>query len=370
MRNRLTLLSGLVLVLAGSSFAATTLKPSVTPGLSYAFDNTTKMDLNLTLNIGGQQMNMPQTMTQVSTGTLEVLEAANGKISKAKITFAPNCASSMAAMGQQQEKPFPLAGKTVTAALTPTGVDIQPPDGVDADTQKSVLEMLKGEDGLYPTRPVNVGDEWTGALGSGEMKSDVKFKLDRVSTVNGREVAEITAGGTLSGVENGMNMAGNIKGPVVMDVQTGLITSAAIAGDMKIDGNVVENGQQIAITGNGTMSVAAKNTISGAGAVPNANGNMPPPINNFPLPTAALSGAYAGDGLTMNVTGDDIALELGVNKFTGKITQRNGANLAGNFSHQGTTFDFKCVVNGDNVDFTTGTKTYKLKKQGNPNPLG
>lgn len=365
MRDRMKLLSGLVLILAGSAQGATTLKPNITPGVSYAFDNTMKLDLNLGLMAGGQQMNVQQTIAQSSAGTVEVLEAAGGKISKAKITFAPSCGASVTMMGQQQNKAFALAGKTVTATLNGKLVDVVPADGVDEESRKAIADLITGEDGIYPTKAVNVGDEWSGSLGNGEMKSAMKFKLERISNVNGREVAELTTTGQISGVENGMNMNGTVAGPVVMDVLTGIVASGQVGGDLKIDGNMTEAGQQIVVNGTGKMSVGTKTVISGTTVTPPPV--ITPPAVDGPV---TLAGLYAGDGLTLNVTGDDVKIELGTNQFGGKIAQRNGANLAGTFTHNGKAFDFKCVVNGDAVDFITGSKTYKLKKQGAANPLG
>lgn len=388
MRRRIGWTAGWVLALAVSAHAATTLKLDVKPGVSYAFDNTMNLDLNLGLNAGGQQMNLQQTLAQVSAGTVEVLEAVDGKINKAKISFDAKNAQTMTTMGQTQSSPFALAGKTVTATRNGDAVDIQPADGIDEQTRDAVVELIKGEDGIYPARPVEVGDEWDGTLGSGDMKLQMKFKLDRVATINGREVAELSTNGQLAGVVNGMNMKGNVVGPMVIDVATGLIASGNVAGDLKIDGNVVEQGQQIAVDGAGKMSVTAKSTINAPAsrvapggepghALNPPNGPQTPahgaptnPLGGDAAPAPSLSGTYAGDGLTMTVTGDDIRLELGASKFTGKITRRSGVDFSGTFSHDGKSFDFTGIPNGDSVDFTTGTKTYKLKKQGAANPLG
>ena len=384
MRFPKTLVVGYVIALACSTQAAPqTLKLNLAPGMNYAFDNKTTLDMNLGLTMGGQQMTMQQAISQSMSGTIEVLEAVNGRPSKAKVNFAPTCGSSATMMGQQQDKPFALAGKTVTVTMNGSNLDIQPADGIDDETRKAVAELVSIDDGIYPTKAVDVGDEWMGGFGAaGPMQPKLKLKVANFSKINGRDVVELACSGDIAGVENGMNMSGTVSGPVVMDILTGLSVDGKISGDLKINGNTNENGVQVAIDGTGKMSVSAKNVIGAAGGVAPMPNNPTPAAGGNPLggenPLAGvtaptLNGLYAGDGLTMTVNGNNINLELGTSKLSGNIVSHDGNKFAGTFSSNGKTFDFTGIDNGTSVDFTTGSKTYKLKQQSPAapaNPLG
>lgn len=384
MRNRMKLMTALVLAMAGVAHAVPqALRLSLPPGTSYTFNSTMKTDMDLMVNANGQQMPMQQSQGRVMSGTIEVLESANGVPTKTKVTFGQDCGMSMSMMGQQQGRPFALAGRTVTVTVNGEAIDIVPADGVDEEVRSAVSELVVRQDGIYPDRPVDVGDTWQGNLGAaaGELQPKLTLKLERFDTVDGRSVAHLACQGEMNGVNNGMNIAGTLAGPLVLDIATGLPLEGSLAGDMKMNGNTTENGMPIQINGTGKMTFTGRHVIRGDAPRPFAPDVNPNPINppnpvnpigpDNPLGGApALGGTYTGDGLTMTIAGDDIQLDLGGRKFAGKIARLDGSTVSGSFSHEGTTFDFKCVPNGNDIDFTTGTRTYKLKKQGGGNPLG
>jgi hypothetical protein len=374
--------ASVVLFCAVTAHSAETLRQNVTPGVVYQFDQSLTMNMNLTINTGGQQMNMVQTVRQATVGKMEVIEAASGQPSKARISFTPQSGGTMEMMGQSQSLPFNLAGKTVTATVKDGVVSVDDPNA-DQMSKGAIDGLMKSDDGMFPDRPVNPGDEWNGTFAAGaNMKPSLKIKFDRVSDVGGRRVAELSCQGTLDGNEQGMNMRGTIGGPVVVDLATGLVVKGAMAGDLVVEGATQQAGANMTVNGTAKLGMNVAGNVSGGNAVANVGGGANGPIAG-PAPVApvdnplvggpaptAVDGTFSGDGLVMTVNGKSVRLELGANTFDGTITAQDATSFKGNFSHQGQSFDFNATLAGDTVNFITGQKTYRLKKQGANNPLG
>lgn len=261
------------LVASTCALAQETLRTNLQPGLTVAFDQQNQMQLNMSMQVGAQPMNVQQNITQTMKGTMQVLEAQNGRATKARFSFEPNIGTTMNMMGQQQVVPMPIAGRSLEATLNASGMlsttavdqaGMLPM--LDQDTQQALIAMMSPQADLLPNRVVNVGEEWTTTVGSPQdtLRPTLTFRVEGYEMRQGRKVARLSVRGNLSGVEGGMNMSAEMTGTSILDVATGLDVQSTMTGPMRTSGTVTENGMQIQMQGTGTITQNSKSTIGGA----------------------------------------------------------------------------------------------------------
>src|SRR5690606_36850666 len=99
-----------------------------------------------------------QSMQNTRTGRMEILEVADGKAVKIRVTYAPTSGGRMESMGQRQEVRFGAAGQRVTVSRQ-NGMTIIDHDGdLDDATQQELTSLLDEQTSLFPDRPLRVGE--------------------------------------------------------------------------------------------------------------------------------------------------------------------------------------------------------------------
>lgn len=241
-----------------------TLKMNLPANKAWKTAVDTDMNMNMTLKQGDQEQTIEQKMKMVLNSTMTPLEVADGTPTKMKVAYAADCKITMTMMGQTKDVPFPLAGKTLTVTKKADGsVDVDPAEGVDAQTMSSLKNAMDSAKAFYPDHPVGAGDTW-------DVKSDAMAKmfqmadakgtltctLDKLAEQGGRKVAMVSMKGSISGTASGVHMDLDLSGPLVIDVATGQALDSTIKGDMKI------KNEQPAMTGTGTIGVKQTNALA------------------------------------------------------------------------------------------------------------
>ena len=357
-------------------------------GTQIQFAETTGLNFDMQMNLGGQQMNVQQQIANREAGTMEVLEADGGRPTKVRVTFAPDSGASVESNGQSQKSPFPLAGQTVTiTAAAGDSVTVEPDPGLDPAVKKELRDYLTLGGGLLPEEPIGPGDSWKpdpDAMGEAMpgITPETTLTLGQFATRDGREVAEVTAKVQAQGEMQGANMNVTANGPMVFDVATGVLLSSDIAGDIKMSGTVEQQGMTVQIDGGGKLTQQSRNTLTSAGGgaaatlQPPAGGAAATPQTPVPpaTPDAPAVGStepadlYTDGTLAVAVRGDTLTLTRGGDSYPGTVASRNGQSLSGTFTASGTAFPYTATLAGDTLTFETGGATYTLKKQGATSP--
>ncbi|MFK7959097.1 MAG: hypothetical protein AB8G96_01105 [Phycisphaerales bacterium] len=361
------------LVLAGTALAAETIQYAVPSGLKFSFDNTMRLDLSISMDLMGQQMKFDQKMSQIMKGSAEVLESANGRPTRVRMTFDDSCGGSTSGMGGEAPIPFSVGGQTVTVTVKGKTVTLEPSDAVDDVTRQAIADLVVLDDGFLPKKPVDVGDEWEGSFGSsanaapGAEASRVTFRVEKFTEMAGRQVAVLSARGTMDETADGMNMKTDITGPVIVDLATGLVMKATVDGTVVMDGKAVQQGMEITMQGTGAMKVRNGVVFGASGSAGRVAAPAIRPAKSNPLggekePASDLDGTWSGDGLTMVVKGSVATLTLGDLALDGTLTEQTSGNFKGTFKYGGETFTFEGDFEGDSASLVTGGATYALKR--------
>ncbi|MEO0632236.1 MAG: hypothetical protein AAFY46_16150, partial [Planctomycetota bacterium] len=154
---------------AGSAAAQHTLRYNIEPGLTYGFEQTVSMRMDLDMTSGFQQMQLDQQSEQVASGTIEVLSAHNGATSVARLTFDRESGSVITSsmMPQPQRVPFELAGRAIVATVLPNGsLSIaddrgETLDGLLPDTVQLVRSVAVPDPAFPPADAVALDESWT-----------------------------------------------------------------------------------------------------------------------------------------------------------------------------------------------------------------
>ncbi len=264
-------LPGFLLIAVGFAapgFAAERIEFRLPPGFSYTFDNVTDSTSVLDVSADGQSMTVEQKMKQRIRGSVEVLESADGIPSRVRIGFDPSSGSTMSSNGATEEMPFALAGQTievsvrneqVVAIVGAGGRDV----ALDDETRSVVSEIAIAEKALLPGRPVEAGDEWSADLARDDRPLTPRFNLEVAGFGEqaGRRIAKVDANGTLTGSQQGMNMDGEVSGPIVFDLESGVPLSSRLAGSIAVDGVVDQGGTAVTITGSQYVTISSNNRI-------------------------------------------------------------------------------------------------------------
>ena len=372
-------------------------------GEAWTFDQSSGMSMTIQVGPAGQGGQGGQQVQQAGgekrAGTATVLAVRDGAPSALTVTFAPDCAASQTQNGQRQDKPFPLAGKTVRVKKDEMGVvEI---DGADTDpaTTAELTKMVTVDRSCLPPRPVSVGDEWAGdpaqlakELGLGPNDSaTVKCRLARLTTVAGRPAAEVALTIASSKTENGATTKMTIDGTAQTDVATGQTLQLDMAGKLDISGQTDTPQGQVPVQGDGKMEV--HQTLHPTAGFAAAPVTVPAPVpasvaaadptqvaspQRNPLdpdpPPAPFAGTFKNGKITVQLQPAGPAgqyagtIAMGDRTFPA-TAHADGNRLAGTFQSGGTAFEFTATINGPALEMTSGKNTFELQKDAPPNPL-
>lgn len=402
------------------------IRSNIQPGLSWSMQQVEAMDLNSTMKANGQSQQMRQIWKRRIVAKVEVLEAANGRATAARITFDKESGGQMEdGQGQKMPMPFSLAGKTVNAKLDGQGMVTHDAGQIPPPDEEVVASIMMGDDAFLPQQPVGVGDTWTPDMNAlarkwqidpNKSKMNVSLTLKDLKEAAGRRYGMVEfvmqVGGEMDG---GMQGERKINGTAMIDLATGKIAAIHGEGTMTMSGMQQQQGQDgntyvIQMESQGKLTTQAELVIGGASGSrsdPNVGGNNggniggknggnnpgPGPIGGFtggsnnndrpapgpgPGPATPQAGSFSFSDGTMNFSFDvdpnrqGIAgtIEMEGNKYPARITQWDGRMLRGTFEAGGSQFDFTGQLNGDTLTFQTGKTKYELKsKPAKKNPL-
>jgi hypothetical protein len=259
---------------------AETIRFNITPGLTYAFDRGSTVDLALELSGGGQKMEAAQRAVESIRGTVEILAAENGRPTRARVSFDPASLTVTTFMGQEQRTPFALAGRTVVLSLAGTELrGLEPEDGapplpeLDPAVRRAIADVVAADDAMLPKTPVDVGDSWTAEprRPGDQIHPSLRYRVREFTERNGRRVAVLECRGTLVGTQPGVDLKGTVSGPTLLDLETGLMLEGTLTGSLTSSGVVDQGGVSVFIFGQGTIEQSARLTIPPvAGGSPNA----------------------------------------------------------------------------------------------------
>lgn len=382
-----------------------TIKLAIQPGQSWTFSQTrdSRTDAKATSNGVTQPFTTVNRTTR--SGRTEVLSVKDGKPTAMRITFDGNCADSMEMVGQpKQERPFGLAGRTITIKQEADGTVSDDLQGqIDPAARNEAHGMLSMSEALYPSAPVAIGQEWQAnpqalaremELPGPNDRAGMTLKLLSIKTMEGRQVAEVKVSTAITTEQNGLQTQMVAQGTSLIDLQTGRQNNIDLNGTLKLFGRQQgpgPNGEavQYDIQGAGTMTMAASTKLDRLTTVTDGTRNGANNANDAPAdvvtdaptaeePTNPLAGKidpFVGrfsDGqltLTLAATngGYQGTVQLGEQTFPVTATAA-GQSLEGSFEASGTKFPFKGKLDGT-LSFETGGKTYVLKKAAPAGPV-
>ena len=371
------------------------LKLAVAADQQWSFQQTSSMSMQVQVGNGGGQQ-MQQSADQKRSGTVTVLATKDGAATALKVDFGADCGQSAKQNGQQQDAPFPLAGKTVRLKKDDLGI-VQIDASTDPATTNELSNMLTPDRSLYPPHPVSVGDEWTGdsaglakQMGLGPNDSvTVKCKLARIATVDGRPAADVTVNVVGTKTENGVTTKMTLDGTAEADLATGQTLQADMTGTMAISGQADTPQGQQAVTGDGKLELhqsvrptgnwAAAPAVPTDTAAPMAGGNGAAPAAN-PLAGGGeavdkFSGTFKNDKITVDLApsgrpmGYTGTIKMGTNGFPAVAQAGPDGKLVGSFASGVNKFDFTATVDGSTMQLTSGQSSFTLQKNAPPNPL-
>ncbi len=369
-----------LLLVAGVARAAETIRFAIPAGLSYRFEQSSTMDLDVAVDMDGRRMSDRQRIVQTLRGTATILASEDGRPTRARIAFDRASGGSTTMMNQEMPQPFALAGRTVELALDGTRVlALEPPAGdpplptIDLATQRTIADVVAADAEMLPDGPVAVGDTWTARprRAGDQVHPTLTFRVERFADRDGRRVAELSVEGRLASATDAMQLDGRVTGPSVVDLATGLTLESRLSGRLTTASEMAQGGMTMRMNGQGTVEQAARVTLD-AGAVaggPSPAGGGDDAPAPAPSGDATLDGTWTGDGLEMRVEGDAVRLTMGELAVAGELEERAGGRFGGRFMHQGATFPFTGTWTGDEATFTTGGRTYRLRRPA-ANPLG
>jgi len=268
----------LLIAAAASTDAAERIEYRMPAGFAYSFDNTTDAASVLDVTTGGQRTTLEQTLEQRVKGAVEILESPDGVPTRLRVYFDPSSGSTTTTFGNSEELPLALAGQTVEVAVqNEQVVSIRSDDGrellhagaLDEGTLSVVSEIAVAERAMLPDGPVNIGDEWTARLAREDrpLTPELNLVVAGFGDRAGRRIAKADVDGTLRGVQQGLDTDGELRGPVIFDVQSGMPVSSRLSGSIAVNGTVEQNGTAMAVTGSQFVTITT-NVEIGAVTMP------------------------------------------------------------------------------------------------------
>jgi hypothetical protein len=251
-----------------AALAAETLEYRMPEGFSYAFENVTESGSVMDVEADGLTMPLEQEVITRTAGSVSVLASEDGVPSRVRIRFAPDCGTRSTANGATQDMPFALAGRTIVVDVRDEAIvavrDMDAGDLVlDEQTRRVVADIAIADESLLPGRPVAPGDSWVADMAREERSSTPVLDLEVVAfgEQGGRRIAELAAEGTLEGSQQGFAMAGRLRGPIVMDLESGMALSSRLTGAIDVDGTLNQGGTMVTMRGVQSITMTSSNRI-------------------------------------------------------------------------------------------------------------
>ena len=290
-------------------------------------------------------------------------------------------------------------------------VTVEPANTMDQESESFLHELMEfGWRDLLPGRSVNVGETWnpdasnyTRGLGldpGGTVQ--ITAQLASLGQANGRPTAELNLRLQINGAFDGLPMQGMQQGRATVDLATGMVLSAQLAGELPLD----VQGPEGSLKGKASWQINRQVTNLQAGpAAGAAAGNgpnfAPPAIENQAGPSVngqsppPFAGTFTNDQLQLTlIEGQPRRIEIrrGDLVTPGRLTGNRDINMTagdngqmtievtfqGFFEHNGNEYDFSAEQpSPDKILFTTGKTTHELTLQrpavkeeaGEPNPF-
>ncbi|MEM8816659.1 MAG: hypothetical protein AAGE85_12610 [Pseudomonadota bacterium] len=243
-------------------------------GFTYSFDSLTESRSVVDMISAGQSTTLEQTYEQHIQGAVEVLEASGGTPTELRIRFDQSSGSKTIVSGTTQETPFALAGRTIeVTVLDEQVVSITDGSGrnmpLDDETRSVVAELAIAERAILPGRAVGIGDQWTADLVREDRPLAPKLTLEVAGFGEqaGRRIVKLDVDGPFEGAQQGLDMQGDVSGPIIVDVESGLPLSSRLSGTAAISGELEQNGSRVTLTGNQTIKISSRSQIGGAAVV-------------------------------------------------------------------------------------------------------
>lgn len=284
---------------------------------------TAQVQESQTLTLSGQASDgwgNNQPLQQTFSGTvayrLQVMQTDNGLPTQAKVDFAPGLMFNISdGQNPPQQQPLPFAGKTFTLTRTAGGggmgpngnapgssfpgqqpppnnggfgqpaaptspIRVEPANTMDAESESFLHELMEfGWRDIVPGRAVRVGETWnpsgenyTRGLGLDPGGSvQITAQLASVGNANGRPTAEINLRLQINGAFDGLPMQGIQQGRATVDVATGIVVNAQLAGEWPLQ----VQGPQGSINGKTSWQINRQVTnLQGGGSAGNANNGV------------------------------------------------------------------------------------------------
>ena len=265
----------LLLTMAAPLCAAERIEYRMPPGFAYSFDNTTDASSVLDVTSGGQRTTLEQKLKQRIKGSVEVLKSSGGVPTLLRIHFDPVSGTTTTTSGNTDELPFALAGETVEVAVSEEqvtsvrnaeGRELSRAGALDEDSLSVVSEIAVAERAILPDGPVGIGDRWTARLARNDrpLTPELNLEVAGFGDRAGRRIAKADVDGTLRGVQQGLDMDGELSGPVIFDVDSGMPVSSRLSGSIAVNGAVEQNGTAMGITGSQFVTITTNIEIGPA----------------------------------------------------------------------------------------------------------
>ena len=353
-----------------------TLRANHVPGDVIAFRSATRLRMaslhdHEQRHVGPADVAITQT---ARSGRVVVLEAANGLVSKASVTYDKSTGGfTDTSDGRRKNFPFPVAGQTLAVTVDPDGT-VRSDRTLSKDVVSDLELTVPVYTAFFPAQPVKVGDSWdisgetlarSMSMPEGSTCSG-QAQLVGVEAVDGRPAARVAVRLTFSGqtrTEASTFVADVVmEGTILFDLKTGRALRSSLIGRITTSTEYAQVPGALS-NGEGELRMDFTGTLSHEDAKP---ARLPP--NPLEQPGAApdFSGTYVTEGLT-------VTLEKAEGGYRGTIVAGDkqypltataaGNQLTGQFTADGNAFPFSATLDGDALTLKSGTTTYALKKR-------
>jgi hypothetical protein len=211
----------------------------------------------------------------------EVTEVRDGVAVGQRVTFGSDCWSAIKENDKKAKKqPLFFAGTTMDIRLTRDGtVTVNALGRPGPEDLQRLRNAMKWQGAMFPNRPVAIGEQWRSdealrAMTNLAPEDDVStaFALQGVRAQDGRDVANVALAARVITRYQGMRVAINYRGTVVVDMATGVTLKADLNGQLQVAGNTRDDkAKKLKVSGGGKLSY---HSIARLIAAPGVNGGV------------------------------------------------------------------------------------------------
>ena len=244
------------------------LRLAVPEGTVIALEEASDVTISLTATMGEQSLEIDEEVAVQTFGTARILETGpDGAPSRMELSIAPGSQTTVTADGETRSAPSPLAGASLILGRDADGTFTATPDpGFDAETRGVLADYLDLGAADLPDGAVAVNESWQAPIQCGAAVGTEPamgtFTLQGLRTEDGREVADVSVRGTISGAMNGTSMDAAARGRGVLDVATGLWLRTGIEIEGDLSGRLVQGETTAEITGTIDAVTRTKNVLT------------------------------------------------------------------------------------------------------------